>query len=143
MVGPIAPIGRSVSYGDYDRENALDWPVASVQRRARRTRQLEWRAAAGVRASDADPELQCAESVRYAGLLGAAAVAKDAAGEDDELLVPGMELNVPTAVLERIGESPRQRWRVVIVDLELDQRPARRHPGGLPAGARAAPGRHV
>jgi hypothetical protein len=66
--------------------------------------------------------------------LVAAAVAKDAAGEDDELLVPGMEVNVPTAVLEHIGESPRQRWRVVIVDLELDQRPARRHPGGFLLG---------
>jgi hypothetical protein len=61
-----------------------------------------------------------------AATLVAAAVPKDPAGEDDERLLRRVKVDVPPAVLEHIGESARHRWRVVIVDLELDQRPVRR-----------------
>jgi hypothetical protein len=61
----------------------------------------------------------------------AAAVAKDAAGEDHERLVRGAEVDVQTAAVEHIGENARERRRIVTVELELDQRSARRRPRGF------------
>jgi hypothetical protein len=61
----------------------------------------------------------------------AAPVAEDLAGEDDDMVVPGAEVDVPAELgRQRAGERLRESGDVVAVRLSLDERPHLRLPVG-------------